>query len=85
MELSEKINSTQTKVSTGFNEPLVTLGPRLQKINPETLEIVKVYESVSEAMKENSQIKRPSINKAIVENIIYCGFRWLFCREKPRP
>ena len=85
MELSEKINSTQTKVSTGFNEPLVTLGPRLQKINPETLEIVKVYESVSEAMKENSQIKRPSINKAIVENTIYCGFRWLFVERSLDP
>jgi phage anti-repressor protein len=85
MELSEKINSTQTKVSTGFNEPLVTLGPRLQKINPETLEIVKVYESVSEAMKENSQIKRPSINKAITENTIYCGFRWLFVERNLDP
>jgi hypothetical protein len=85
MELSEKINSTQTKVSTGFNEPLVTLGPRLQKINPETLEIVKVYESVSEAMKENSHIKRPSINKAISENTIYCGFRWLFVERNLDP
>lgn len=85
IELTEKINSTQTKVSTGFNEPLVTLGPRLQKINPETLEIVKVYESVSEAMKENSQIKRPSINKAISENIIYCGFRWLFVERNLDP
>ena len=85
MELSEKINSTQTKVTTGFNEPLVTLGPRLQKINPETLEIVKVYESVSEAMKENSQIKRPSINKAISENTIYCGFRWLFVERNLDP
>ena len=85
IELTEKINSTQTKVSTGFNEPLVTLGPRLQKINPETLEIVKVYESVSEAMKENSQIKRPSINKAITENTIYCGFRWLFVERNLDP
>ena len=85
IELSEKINSSQTKISTGFNEPLVTLGPRLQKINPETLEIVKVYESVSEAMKENNQIKRPSINKAVVENTIYCGFRWLFVERNLDP
>ena len=85
IELSEKINSSQTKVSTGFNEPLVTLGPRLQKINPETLEIVKVYESVSEVMKENKQIKRPSINKAIIENTIYCGFRWLFVERNLDP
>ena len=76
-EILEKLNTQQTKVVTGFSEPLVTLGPRLQKINPETLQLVKVYESVSECMKENSNIKRPSINKAIEECTIYNGFRWL--------
>lgn len=76
--LVEKINSMKTKVTTGFNEPLVTLGPRLQKIHPETLQIVKVYESVTEAMKENTNIKRSSMNKAVIENMVYRGFRWLF-------
>ena len=76
-EILEKLNSQQTKVVTGFSEPLVNLGPRLQKINPETLQLVKVYESVSECMKENSNIKRPSINKAIEECTIYNEFRWL--------
>jgi len=83
--LVEKITSTQIKVSTGFNEPLVTLGPRLQKIHPETLQLVKVYESASEAMKENSDIKRSSINKAVVENTIYRGFRWLFVDRELDP
>jgi hypothetical protein len=76
-EVLEKLNSQQTKVTTGFSEPLPTLGPRLQQIQAETLQLVKVYESVSEAMKENTNIKRPSINKAIIENTIYCGYRWL--------
>ena len=76
-EILEKINSSQTKITTGFDKPLVTLGPRLQKINPETLQIIKVYETVTEAMKENSNIKRPTINKAITENTIYLGYRWL--------
>ena len=76
-ELLDKFNSNQNKVVTGFNEPLTTLGPRLQKINPETLQLIKVYESVSEIMKEDNNIKRPSINKAVVENIVYNGFRWL--------
>jgi len=52
------------------------LGPRLQKINPETLQLIKVYESVTEAMNENKNIKRPSITKSVDENTIYCGFRW---------
>ena len=77
-ELSEKIQSSQNKMTTGFQQPLVTLGPRLQKIHPETLKLVKVYETVSELMKEDQSIKRPSLNKAIMENIVYRGFRWLF-------
>ena len=76
-EILEKLNSQQTKLVTGFNEPLANLGPRLQKINPETLQLIKVYESISECMKENNNIKRPSINKAIEECTIYNGFRWL--------
>ena len=76
-EILEKLNSQQTKVVTGFSEPLITLGPRLQKINPETLQLIKVYETIAECMKENSHIKRPSINKAIEECTVYNGFRWL--------
>ena len=84
-EILNKLNSMQTKTTTNFNEPLITLGPRLQKINPETLQIVTVYESVSECMKENHFIKRPSINKAINENTIYHGFRWLFVDRELNP
>jgi phage anti-repressor protein len=77
-EIIEKMNRPQARTTTGFNEPLVNLGPRLQKINPDTLELIKVYENVAEVMRENPNIKRPSLNKAIVENRIYCNFRWLF-------
>lgn len=76
--LCEKVNATQIKTTTGFNEQLVTLGPRLQKINPDTMQIIRVYESASEAMKETHNIKRPSLNKAVVENTVYHGYRWAF-------
>lgn len=67
------------KITTVLNEPDPHVGPRLQKINPDHLEqIVQVYESATDAMKENHAIKRPSLNKAVRENTIYCGFRWLF-------
>jgi hypothetical protein len=75
-EILNKLNSQQTKVTTGFNQQLPNLGPRLQKINPDNLQLIKVYESVTELMNENKNIKRPSIMKAIQENTIYCGFRW---------
>ena len=77
-EIMEKLKTLQPKTVTGFQEPLVTLGPRLQKINPETLELVKVYQCASDAMNENHNIKRPSLSKAVLENSVYCGFRWNF-------
>ena len=78
-EILQKISITQIKTTTNFNEPLTTLGPRLQQVNPETLLLVKVYESVSECIKMNHfTLKRPSIDKAVKENTIYHGFRWLY-------
>ena len=79
IDIVSKVNSAQTKTTTGFNDPLVTVGPRLQKINPETMTIVKVYESVAECLKEhNFSVKRPSIDKAVKENTIYNNYRWAF-------
>jgi prophage antirepressor-like protein len=85
-EILSKLNTQQEKkIVTGFNEQLPNLGPRLQKINPETLQLTKAYESVTEAMNESKNIKRPSIMKAIAENTIYCGFRWLLVERNLDP
>jgi hypothetical protein len=77
-EILNKLNTMQTKTTTNFNEPIPTLGPRLQKINPDTLQLIKIYETVAECMKEDNRLKRPSLNKAILENSVYAGYRWLF-------
>ena len=85
-EILSKLNSQQEKkIVTGFNQQLPNLGPRLQKINPETLQLIKVYESVTEAMNESKNIKRPSVMKAITDNTIYCGFRWLLVERNLDP
>jgi prophage antirepressor-like protein len=85
-EILSKLNSQQEKkIVTGFNQQLPNLGPRLQKINPETLQLTKVYESVTDSMNESKHIKRPSIMKAIAENTIYCGFRWLLVERNLDP
>jgi len=84
-QILNKLNEKDTKVVTGFNQQVPHLGPRLQKINPETLQLIKVYESVTELMNENKNIKRPSIMKAIEENTVYCGFRWLLVERKLDP
>ena len=40
--------------------------------------MIKVYENVSEIMKEDHRIKRPSLNNSIVQNTVYLSYRWLF-------
>ena len=85
-EILEKINPPEIKTNTGFQEPLVTLGPRLQKIHPEGLTLVKVFESVAECIKEsNFVMKRPSIHKAVTENIVYQGYRWMYVERDKDP
>jgi hypothetical protein len=85
-EILEKMNSMQTKTATGFEQPLVTLGPRLQKINPENLNLIKIYESVAECIKESNFImKRPSIDKAVKENTVYQGYRWMYVERDKDP
>jgi hypothetical protein len=45
-----------------------------------------VYESVSECINEtNFVLKRPSLNKAVVENTVYGGFRWQFVERDKDP
>ena len=75
-EILSRLNTMQTKTTTVCSQPDPHLGPRLQKIHPETLQILHVYETVTECMKEDPKMKRPSINKAVRENTVYRGFRW---------
>jgi prophage antirepressor-like protein len=84
-ESKPSFTKKETKLVTGFGEQMPHLGPRLQKINPESLQLIKVYECVTEAMNEDKTIKRPSINKAINENTIYRGFRWLLVERNLDP
>ena len=85
-EILAKLNASQTKTTTGFNQPLATVGPRLQQIDPETMTLSKVYESIAECIKEhNFKLKRPSIMKAVEENTIYHGYRWLYAERNRDP
>lgn len=79
-EILGKINSIKVKniTTTNFGEVNKNVGPKLQKINPDTLTLIKTYDCVGEVLKENPKLKRASIGKAIGENTIYQGFRWLF-------
>lgn len=77
----------QQKTVTNFNLPLATLGPRLQQIDPDTMTLVKWYESMEDFLKQNgfNKFKRPSIAKAIENNTVYKGFRWSFVDRNQDP
>lgn len=85
MEKQQSI--TQQKTVTNFNLPLATLGPRLQQIDPDTMTLVKWYESMEDFLKQNgfNKFKRPSISKAIENNTVYKGFRWSFVDRNQDP
>ena len=86
MEILEKLNGPNSKTTTNFGEPLVTLGPRLQKINPETMNLLKVYESVTECLNEsNNTLRAPGLKKAIAENTVYNGYRWMYVDRNKDP
>lgn len=85
-EILEKLNGPNNKTTTNFGEPLVTLGPRLQKINPETMNLLKVYESVTECLNESNNILKASgLKKAIKDNTVYNGYRWLYVDRNKNP
>lgn len=85
-ELLEKVNPNQTKTTTGIKQINKTVGPRLQKINPDNLSLVKVYETVSEALTEsNHKLKRSTIQGAVSENTVYFGFRWAYVERNLDP
>ena len=85
-EILQKITITQSKPATNFNQLPKTVSHKLQKINPETMTIVKVYDSVAHCLIENNyKLKRPSIEKAMNENRIYQGFLWAYVAQDKDP
>ena len=85
-EILEKLNKPEIITTTRFGEPLATVGDRIQKINPETMTLVKVYESIAECLKESKfKMKRSSIDKAIKQNTIYNGYRWMYVERNKNP
>jgi hypothetical protein len=75
-EYNRKSELPPAKTMTKFDTTDSHVGPRLQKIHPESLQLVHIYETVTDAMKEIPALKRPSVNKAVKENTVYHGFRW---------
>jgi hypothetical protein len=85
-EILEKLTHSQAKPPTNFNQIPKTVSHKLQQINPETMTIIRVYDSVAQCLTENNyRLKRPSIEKAITENRIYHGFLWAYVAQDKDP
>ena len=76
IDLRSEIIINNTRTISNFNETLQTLGPRVQMLNIKNDTIIKVFESISQCMQENPDLKRPSLNQAIKNNSVYKTFRW---------
>ena len=71
-----KINFIEQNIKTDNTKE--TLGPKLVQLNSDNLTVYKIYDSVGELLKVNSQIRRPTLSKAINENTIYKDYRWFY-------
>lgn len=63
-----------------------TLGPRLQQIDPITLQIVKVYDTFSECVTTfNAAMHRYALGQHIQKNTTYMGYRWRYVERDLDP
>jgi hypothetical protein len=77
-------DNKQQNITNNFNETLHTVGPRVQQINPENMQLVKIYENVAEVTAK-FKIPRSSLTKAYKENTIYKDCRWNFVERDQDP
>jgi phage anti-repressor protein len=81
LEEMRKINvKSQLKLTNNFGERYHALGQKVQQINPETMTVVKVFESVADVSK-TLKVPRNSLEKAIREKTVYQNFRWIHLDE----
>ena len=65
------------KPTNNFGEDYHANGPKVQQINPDTFDLIKVYRNATEVI-NTLKIPRSSLTKAINENTIYKNYRWSF-------
>lgn len=81
----EILNRLDNLSITTYNNFSSNVGGRLQEINPETFELIKVYETIEECTKKNPTYNRTLINKAVKNDTIYQGFRWALVDRELNP
>lgn len=65
---------------------IVAKGRQIQEIDPDNLDVIKkIYKSMIYALRENSGYEKHAIQKAIKNNTIYKGSRWLYVEHHQNP
>jgi hypothetical protein len=72
---NKAISDKLARVDTGRITD-ITLNHILQKISPDTIEIVSSYGSIEVCMKENAGLTYSGLNDAISTNKVYGGYYW---------
>lgn len=83
--LTTKVNALSIKTTDNFNQPLSFISPRVQQINPVSLKLIKVYESIAECTLNHKNIIRNSLYNCVRNNTIYKGFRWFLVDRELDP
>jgi phage anti-repressor protein len=77
-------NSDEIIISQQFPSKQITSGQgtrgrKIQEIDPDNLSVIKnLYPSMIHVLRENTNYEKASIQRAIKNNLIYKGSRWLF-------
>lgn len=77
--LNTLVTNSNTKTTKEYNTLVRPIqGPRVLQINPDTLEIVKVFETIIDVINTIEHTNRNSLRRAVAKNSIYRNYRWKF-------
>ena len=77
--LNTLVTNSNSKTTQQYNTLVKPIqGPRVLQINPDTLEIVKIFETIIEVINSIEHTNRNSLRRAVSKNSIYRNYRWKF-------
>jgi hypothetical protein len=83
---SDEIIISQQFPSKQISSGQGTRGRKIQEIDPDNLSVIKnLYPSMIHVLRENTNYEKASIQRAIKNNLIYKGSRWLFVEHNQNP
>lgn len=81
--LNALVKPTQmAKTAQEYNTIIKPLqGPKVLQINPNTLQIHKIYDTIIDLLNSDMIVNRTSLKRAVQNNSLYKNYRWKFCNR----